>query len=124
MAIQKRKKITPCHEQTVHLIDPRLHSTVPSSNVTFFLKHSSNFFSIFSKDWSGLLSEEKAKAFLHRHPVSGELVVRGESSRVSRAGRLTIWGDFLLEVAKVMRKIVEMSKCHPNRNCHVTKFRI
>lgn len=77
------------------------YSLVPtSSSLTFFFQppliQFIVFFAIFLKDRSGLLSEQEAKALFHRHPVSGELVIRGESSRVGRAGWLPIRSDFLL----------------------------
>lgn len=48
-----------------------------------------------SQNRSGLLGEQKAEAFLHRHPVSGELVVWGEAGRVGRAGGLPIRTNLL-----------------------------
>lgn len=56
-----------------------------------------------SQNRSGLLGEQKAEALLHRHSVSGELVVGGEASRVGRAGGLPLRVDLLL-VTKEERK--------------------
>lgn len=89
-------------------------STVHNSAISkchFFLQYPS-ITSIFSKDRSGLLREEKAKAFLHSHPMSGELVVWGEPSRVGRAGWLTIRSDFLLMMSKEKQKSVAVEESH------------
>ena len=56
-----------------------------------------------SQNRSGLLGEQEAEAFLHRHSVSGELVVGGEASRVGRAGGLPCRVGLLL-VTKTERK--------------------
>lgn len=53
-----------------------------------------------SQNRSGLLGKQKAEAFLHSHPVSGELVVGGEPGRVGRAGWLPIGTDLLLVTKK------------------------
>lgn len=51
-----------------------------------------------SQDGLWLLSQQETEAFLHRHPVSGELVIGGEPGRVGRAGWLSIGTDFLLVI--------------------------
>lgn len=80
--------------------------TVPSSSlcVSWSDLHPSNsrlfLCRSLSQNRSGLLGKQKAEAFLHSHPVSGELVVRGEPGRVGRAGWLPLGTDLLLVTKK------------------------
>lgn len=48
------------------------------------------------QNWSGLLGEQDAKAFLQHHSVPGELVVWGEARWVRRAGGLALRTELLL----------------------------
>lgn len=66
------------------------------------------------QNWLWLLGQQEAETFLHRHSVSGELVIGREPGRVCRAGWLSIGTCFLL----VTKNLYSDRNFTQNHCCH------